>query len=194
LIDEQVEEAKQFWDQGLLNKAIARRMNRSKAYITMLIQRWFESRGLPCPDGRKRRKEIQNKQIEEPDYKRWAERIVQLMEQGRSNLAIAREFKTSDATVAKAISWWFTSRQMAVPTDKDRRNLLLQRAKVMLLKGEQLKDIAAEIGYSPRGLKLALNAYCAESGETLPDGRTRRSIASNDQNADGQPLDNGPLK
>lgn len=193
LVDEQMNEAKRLWDQGLLNKVIARRMNRSTAYITMLIQRWFESQGLPCPDGRKRRKEVANKQVEEPVYKQLSDEVVDLMEQGWSNLALARRFATSDATIAKAICWWFGSRGMAVPNGKDRRDKVLRRAKALLIEGRLMKDIAAEIGYSPRGLKLALESYCAESGESLPDGRTRRGNASSGENASGQPLDDGPM-
>jgi hypothetical protein len=193
LVDEQMNEAKRLWDQGLLNKVIARRMNRSTAYITMLIQRWFESQGLPCPDGRKRRKEVANKQVEEPVYKQLSDEVVDLMEQGWSNLALARRFATSDATIAKAICWWFGSRGMAVPNGKDRRNKVLRRAKALLIEGRLMKDIAAEIGYSPRGLKLALESYCAEAGESLPDGRTRRGNASSGENANGQPPDDGPM-
>lgn len=191
LIDEQMQEAKQLWDQKLLNKVIASRMKCSPAYITMLIQRWFESQGLPCPDGRKRRKEVTNKQVEEPVYKQLADGVVEVMEQGWSNLAISRKFKTSDATVAKAISWWFGSRGMAVPNGKDRRDKMLRRAKTLLIEGRLMKDIAAEIGYSPRGLKLALESYCAESGESLPDGRTRRGNASASQVANGRSHDGG---
>lgn len=193
LVDEQMNEAKRLWDQGLLNKAIARVMNRSTAYITMLIQRWFESQGLPCPDGRKRRKEVVNKQLEEPVYKQLSDEVVELMEQGWSNLALARRFATSDATIAKAICWWFGSRGMAVPNGKDRRDKMLRRAKALLIEGRLMKDIAAEIGYSPRGLKLALESHYAESGESLPDGRTRRGNVSSGENANGQPLDDGPM-
>lgn len=174
LIDEQMEEAKRLWDQGLLCKSIARKMDRSKAYVTMLIQRWFSSRGLPCPDGRKRRAEVADKQVETPAYKEMADEVVVLVDQGWSNLAIARQLRSSDTTIGKAIAWWFQSRRLPVPTADERRRKSLLRAKDMLEAGRLLKDIAAELSYTPRGLKLGLKALYAELGEAMPDGRRLR--------------------
>lgn len=191
LTDQQMEEAKRLWDQKLPNRVIARRMKRSRSYVTMLLRRWFESRGLPFPDGRKRRSETVSEEGKEPLYKQLADDVVQLMEQGWTDLAMAREFKTSDTTVAKSIAWWFSSRGLEVPTKKDRRNKILRRAMVLIAEGRLLKAIALELGYSPRGLKLALQVYCEESGEFLPDGRRRRSSGSADENAKGRKPDGG---
>lgn len=189
LYDEQMEEAKRLWDQGLLNKVIARKMNRSEAYITMLIHRWFTSRGLPCPDGRKRRAEVVDKQVDTPVYKELADDVVPLVEQGYSNLEIARQFHTSDVTVGKAIKWWFTSRGLPVPTAADRRRSMLLRAKTMYESGRLLNDIAAELRYSPRGLKLALQSLYTELREDMPDGRTRRGHAAVGETANGRQRD-----
>ncbi len=174
LIDDHMQEAKRLWDLGLLHTTIARKMGRTEAYITKLIQRWFTEQGLPCPDGRKRRAAIPNKQDTPPAYKELADNVAALVDQGWSNLAIARELRTSDVTVGKAIAWWFSSRGLPAPTADERRRKVLLRAKGLLEAGRLLKEIAAELHYSPRGLKLALTALYAELGAEMPDGRSVR--------------------
>lgn len=191
LIDEQAEEAKKLWDQGLLNKEIAHRLHRLPSYITKLIHHWFSSRGLPVPDGRRRRKDLDRKQIATPAYKQIADDVIRLMETDLSNLAIARELKTNDVTVAKAIAWWFRSRGLPVPTAADRRLKMLQRAKHMYDADMLIKDIAVELGYTARGLKLALEKYLAELGESMRDGRARRGNAKSGTRASGQANSNG---
>jgi DNA-binding CsgD family transcriptional regulator len=185
LIDEQANEAKRLWDQGLLNKQIAQQMGCSPAYVTKLLHHWFDSRGLPRPDGRRRRAHLQDKQTDLPLYKQLADPIVQLLETGLSNLAISRQLKTSDATVAKAIKWWYDSRELPVPFAADRRRKMLVQAKAMYDNGKLIKDIAPKFGYTARGLKLALLEYFAELGETMPDGRSRRGNAGSGESANG---------
>ncbi|MEK6236789.1 MAG: hypothetical protein N2C14_18945, partial [Planctomycetales bacterium] len=63
----------------------------------------------------------------------------------------------------------------------------------MLQEGVLLKDIAKELGYSPRGLKLALDNHLAVRGETLPDGRTRRGNAGSGERANGR-VDDEPIE
>ena len=185
LIDEQSKEAKRLWDHGLLNKEIAREMGCLPCYVTKLIHRWFDSHDLPRPDGRRRRAHLVNKQVEAPAYKEIADQVVQLVEAGLSNLAIAKQLKTSDMTVAKAIIWWFQSRGLPILTAADRRRNMLARAKDMYDNGMLIKDIAAELGYTARGLKLALERYFAELGQQMPDGRSRRGNADADGTANG---------
>jgi DNA invertase Pin-like site-specific DNA recombinase len=186
LIDEQAEQAKRLWDQGLLNKQIAEQMGCLPSYVTKLIYHWFDSRGLSRPDGRRRRAQLVNKQEATPVYRQLADQVVQFVETGLSNLAIARQLKTSDMTVAKAIAWWFTSRGLPTPTSAERRRKMLARAREMYDNDMLIKDIAAELGYSSRGLKLALKDYFAEFGETMPDGRARRGNADVGETANGQ--------
>lgn len=185
LIDEQADEAKRLWDQGLLNKLIAQEMGLLPSYITKLIHHWHDVRNLPRPDNRRRRAELERKQIKTPKYKQIADKVSNLVDKGCSNLAIARNLNVSDATVCKAITWWFKSRGLPVPTAADRRSKMLAKARVMLHHGMLIKDIAAELGYSPRGLKLALVEYLAELGETMPDGRSRRGNATSGELANG---------
>jgi transposase len=55
------EEAKGLWDQGLLMKEIASRLDCNHDTATRAIQHWFRSRGLEEPDGRARRKGLPHK-------------------------------------------------------------------------------------------------------------------------------------
>jgi hypothetical protein len=51
--------------------------------------------------------------------------------------------------------------------------------------GALIKNIAAELGYTARGLKLALKKYLAELGECMSDGRARRGNTSAGARASG---------
>ena len=184
-IDAQADEAIKLWDEGLLNKQIAVQMGCNRSYVTKLIHHWFDSRNLPRPDGRQRRAQLDNKQVTMPAYKELSDEVVQLVEAGKSNLAIAKQLKTSDVTVAKAIGWWYQSRDMKVPTAADRRLKKLQQAKELYDGGMLIKDIAAELDYTPRGLKLALDKYLKELGDGMSDGRARRGNANAGESASG---------
>ena len=56
LLDTQSEEAKQLYDQGMMNVEIARQLGMSKSRVTKVLKHWFESRGMSKPDGRARRR------------------------------------------------------------------------------------------------------------------------------------------
>ena len=185
LIDQQAEQAQQLWHQDLLNQEIAERMGCLASYVTKLLHHWFDSRGLPRPDGRRRRARLAKKQMAMPVYKQLADKVVQLVDMGLSNLAIAKQLRTSDATVAKVIKWWSSTRQTPVPTTKERRLKMLERAKQLYEDGVLLKEIASEADYTPRGMKLALEKYYVDLGEKMPDGRTRRGNANVGQLVNG---------
>lgn len=177
LVAKQAEEAMRLYSEGKLGKEIAATMGVCPSYVSNLLDRAFAARGIPRPDGRCRRKGLADKQVKTPVYKRISEEAACLMQQGWSDLAIARHLKTSDATVGKAFSYWHELRGLPRPTSSDRRRMRLQEANRLYEDGMPLKDIAARVGYSPRGLKLALKQYYAELGVTMPDGRSRRGKA-----------------
>lgn len=185
LIDEQSEIAKRLWDQGLLHVDIAKQMGCIPPYVTKLIQNWHDSRGLERPNNKSRRKLLEKKQTETPLYKTIANDVVGLMKSGLSNLEISRRLKTNDFNVAKAIKWWHETRNLPVPNAKDRRQQKLARAQAMLDEGKLIKDIAKELGYSPRGLKLALEKDATNHGRIVPDGRQRRGNAKSGEIANG---------
>ncbi len=187
-IDEQAEIAKSFWDAGLLCKEISQQMGVARSRVTKLLQHWFDRRGLPRPNGKKRGKQINGTRSELPVYQQIAGRACQLMDDGHSHRNIAKELKTSDATVAKAIAWWHSTQKLPVPNASDQRVRILTRAMELLDSGILLKDIANEVGYSERGLKLALVKFASQKGKSLPDGRTRRGNAKSGSSANGTKL------
>ena len=186
--DELAEKVKELWDQDLLMREIAKQLKMSRSRVSGLFNHWFDSRGLPRPNNYKRRSGLAKKQTNEPAYQVIASGAVEAMNEGKSNLEIARMFKTSDATVSKSIAWWHRQRGMEPPTAKDRRAMKLQRALQLMDEGRLLKDIACELGYSARGLSLAISKYASERGIDLPDGRTRRGNAKSGDSANGQGL------
>ncbi len=185
-LDREAEQVMALAQEGMCYKTIAKTMNRHRNHVTKLIKHWHESRGLTVPDGRARRKTLENKQTTTPQYQRLADEAVRLKEQNKSNLKIAEILNTSDTMIAQAIAWWYTSRNLPVPTARDWRHKVLALAKERIDRGELIKDIAPELDYSPRGLRLALDDYYAETGEVLPDGRSRRGNAKSGQLANGK--------
>lgn len=192
-IDEESETAKRLWDDGLLNKAIAQQMDCSPAYVTKLIQHWHDKRGLMRPNNKRRRKQLESKQIKVPSYMEIANQVHELMIAGHSNLEIGRVLGVSDATVARAIKWWHEKRGLPVPTASDRRQLKLLRAKKMLAEGMLVTDVAAKLDYTPRGLKMALAKFAADNGEAAPDFRSRRGNAKAGSSANGKKTDSNEL-
>lgn len=185
LIDEQAETAKRLWDEDMLQVEIAEQMGCLPPYVTKLIRHWFDQRGLPRPNGKKRRKRIETKQRKTPVYKAIANQVIDLMEAGHSNLSIAKQLTTTGATVAKSIAWWHEMRGLPTPSAADRRAQKLARAKSMFDEGILLTDIAEALSYSSRGLTLALKKYFEELGETMPNCQTRRGNASAGEPANG---------
>lgn len=111
--------------------------------------------------------------------------VVEHMKSGHSNLEISRRLNTNDCNIGKAIKWWHQTRDLPVPTSVDRRQQKLNRAKSMLDGGVLIKDIAKELDYSPRGLKLALEKDARDNGTVIADGRTRRGNANAGTTANG---------
>ena len=72
-----------------------------------------------------------------------------------------------------------------MPTAADRRNQKLGRAMSMLDDGALLIDVANELDYSPRGLKLALDKYAEDNGDATMDFRSRRGNAKSGTSANG---------
>ena len=186
LIDEQSETAKRFWDEDLLHVEIAEQMGCIPPYVTKLIQHWHDKRELPRPNNKKRRKSLENKQRRMPKYKKIANQAIKLMEAGHSNLEIARQTKTSDTNVAKAIEWWHEKRTLPTPTAADRRNQKLKRAMSMLDGGALLTDVANELDYTPRGLRLALDKWARDNDRETVDFRSRRGNAKSGASANGK--------
>jgi site-specific DNA recombinase len=186
VVEDQSETAKRLWDDGLLLVDIAKQMGYTPPYITKLIQCWHDKGGLSRPNNYQRRKQLENKQSKMPIYKIIANEVVAFMKIGLSNSEIRRRLKTSDPTVAKAITWWHEMQGLPVPTTADRRLKKLECAMAMLDGGALLTDVAAEVGYCAPGLKSALNKYAIDNGGKSLDFRTRRGNAKSGGRANGK--------
>jgi DNA invertase Pin-like site-specific DNA recombinase len=121
LLDTQSEEAKQLYDQGLMNVEIARQLGMSKSRVTKVLHHWFDSRGMTMPDGRSRRAGLDQKSVEPPLYQRTADAAKDLWHRGRLLWEIADELDCDRNTVTKALTFWHESRGLPVPNNRRRR-------------------------------------------------------------------------
>ena len=171
----QSEEVKKLYDQDHMNVEIGRILGWSKSQVTKLLKFWFESRGLTMPDGRARRSTLPQKQSLGPQYQRIATEAKRMWDENFAVVEIARRLDCCDGTVWKAIADWHRVRGLPAPTAKDRRLRLMQRGRQLYeQEGWQIKDFAAELGYSPRGMKSLIKKSYKAEGREMPDGRSRR--------------------
>lgn len=183
LTDVKSEEVKALLDQGFLKKEIAQRMEISPARISQLWRHWFTKRGLPVQDGRTRRKELAVKQTETPKFRELGADAWKLAEEGLPDTEIAERFGVSDTTVRNGIEDYCRTHGLPVPMLSRRRAARLEKALALIDEGMLVNDAAKELGYSARGLKLALDRHLAAEGRRLPDGRSRRGNARSGQKA-----------
>ena len=174
--DQKCEEFKELYDKGFLAKDIADQLHLHRSQVSMLKKHWEEKHGQLLPDGRKRRATLVRKQQKTPDYKAIADDVKALWDDpaNLSVLEIARRLGTSDTMAWKALAWWHRSRGLPVPTAKERRERIMIRAKAMFDGDIEIKDIAAVLGYTARGMKLLLKEIFTRNGEAMPDCRARR--------------------
>jgi len=174
--DQKCEEFKELYDKDRLNKDIAGQLHLHRSQVSMLKKHWEEKHGQILPDGRVRRATLDRKQQKTPDYKSIADDVSTLWNDPAylAVLEIARRLKTNDTMVWKALAHWHRSRGLPVPTAKDRRERIMIRAKAMFDADMEIKDIAAVLGYTARGMKLLLKEIFSRNGEAMPDGRARR--------------------
>jgi hypothetical protein len=174
--DQKCEEVKELYDKEILEKDIADQLHLHRSQVSMLLDHWSIKHGQPLPDGRKRRPTLARKQQKTPDYKAIADDVKALWDDPAylSVLEIARRLSTTDTMVWKALAWWYRSRGLTVPTAKERRERIMIRAKAMFDADMEIKDIAAVLGYTTRGMKLLLKEIFSRNGEVMPDCRARR--------------------
>jgi site-specific DNA recombinase len=162
---------KELADKGLVNWEIAERLDLHRSRVTLLFNFWFERRGLPIPDRQDRPK---RKQRQTPLYQRIADAAKQMWEAGDSESEIGRRFKTTQATVRDAITWWYKSRNLAVPRFKDRRQTQVELAASMRDAGCRLIEISRKLKKTITTVRKMLDEWYASKGEIRPDGRTQR--------------------
>jgi DNA invertase Pin-like site-specific DNA recombinase len=162
---------KELSDQGLANWEIAEKLELLPCRVTLLFNFWFERRGLPAPERGNRPK---RKRRETPLYKRIADEAKQGWEAGESESEIGRRFKTTQATVRDAITWWHQSRNLPVPRFKDRRQAQVELAGSMRDAGCKLIEISTKLKKTITTVRKMLDEWYASKGEIRPDGRSRR--------------------
>ena len=175
-MDQKCEEVKALYDKDYLEKDIVDELQLHRSQVTLMLHHWEQKHGEKLPDGRKRRATLARKQQKTPDYKAIAEEVKILWDDptNLSVLEIARRLRTNDTMVWKALAWWHRSRGLPVPTAKDRQERIKLRAKAMFDAHIEIKDIAAALGYTPRGMTLMLKEVFARNGEVMLDRRARR--------------------
>ena len=172
-LDELADKAKEFYDQNLTNKEIARQMKCSKSQITKLLNHWSELHGQPLPDGRSRRWELPRGAEEVPPHQQVADEAVALMQKGFSDLKIGRKLACSGFVAGKAIAWWHSTRGLPVPTMKERRLARARLAKSLLDEGRSIEDALIELDCSTTTLYRLLDIACRNLAEPQPDGQSR---------------------
>jgi transposase len=122
--EEESERVKTLLDQGWLMIRIAEEMGKKKSYVRKLVKHWFESRGLPVPDGRSRRSTLEQKHCVQPPFERLADRVLKLLVEGWLIEEIAAEVGVCRDTITKVINYLRTVRGLDIPDGRTRRKSL----------------------------------------------------------------------
>ncbi len=97
------DQVKDLYDQGMLYKDIARQLKVRRLLVARALTYWFESRGLPVPDGRLRRFELEQQAPNAHKFQQIADEALRLYDQGLLLEDIAREIDCHYSTVTKAV-------------------------------------------------------------------------------------------
>lgn len=173
-MDEQAEQAKRLYDDGLMHKEIARQLGCNRNRVTQVLKHWCQKHEQELPDGRTRRSTLQQKQSNVPIYQAIADQVKQMWDEDQAVVEISRKLQCSDTTAWKALAHWHCVRGLSAPTAKDRRKRLMARARQLYDDDWEIKVIAAELGYTQRGMKLLLKRSFELEGREMTDGRSRR--------------------
>ena len=118
------ERAKELFDKNWLMIRIAQEMGRKKSYVRKLIKHWFESRGLPVPDGRARRSGLTQKHQVPPTFEALADPVEALLKEDLLIQEIADRLGCCPETVTKVIDYLRTVRGLSIPDGRTRRKTL----------------------------------------------------------------------
>jgi hypothetical protein len=118
------ERAKELFDQNWLMVRIAREMGKKKSYVRKLIKYWFESRGLPVPDGRSRRSTLEQKHCVPPTFEALADPVLALLREDLLIEEIAARLGVCRDTITKVIKYLRTVHGLDIPDGRTRRKTL----------------------------------------------------------------------
>lgn len=165
---------KELYNQGWMQKDIAREVDLHRSQITKLLKEWEQLNHEKLPDGRRRRHYLSQGKMASPRYQKIAEEAKQLWDEDIPTKEIARQLNCSPPTVERSVQYWHEIRGLPIPREKERKDRLFQQAKRLFDNGWQIKQIANRFHYTPRGMKLMLESGFANLGLEFPDGRSRR--------------------
>ncbi len=97
------EKVKTMFDLGMLYKDIAKQLNVYRPLVPKALKYWFTSRGLPVPDGRLRRFELEHATPNAYVFQQIAEEALQLYHQGLLVKQIAEQLDCHYITATKAV-------------------------------------------------------------------------------------------
>jgi hypothetical protein len=115
---------KHYYDEGMLIKAIASKLNINRNLARKALECWFERRGERPPDGRSLRASLDQKHLQRPRYQEIADEAKRLYDEGLLVGEIARRLQCDKNTLTKALAYWHTSRGLPVPGGRTRRKSL----------------------------------------------------------------------
>lgn len=175
-LDLEATRAKELHDRGLMSCQIAAELGCGRSCVTKLIKHWFMSRGLPVPDGRKRRATLAKKQTDPTLYEQLAEEAKIHWDEGLADVQIAARLGCSPPTVVAAVAHWHTSRGMPVPSHVERQKALVDQMQSHYKQGLMIREIAQSVGMCSRSVTLLLRERFENLGRPMPDGRERRAM------------------
>ncbi len=115
------DKVKSLVDQNLLMTEVADRLKLHRSRITKAYKHWFETRGLPIPDGRARRSTLAKKHTIAPAYQQIADGVMQLIDKKLQLGQIAKQLGVDRNTVTASIKWWHKQHNLPVPPGRGRR-------------------------------------------------------------------------
>lgn len=124
------DEVKSLYDQELLIKEIARtltvKLGRpiSRNVTTLALAHWYESRGLPVPDGRSRRATLEKKHLIAPRYQQIAREVGRLAGAGMLLQQIAKRLGCDRNTITQSLTYWRKKQGEPNIDGRSRRKLL----------------------------------------------------------------------
>ncbi len=124
LIVEQSEEAKRLRDRGTSCAEIGRQLGIGTSRVTAVLHHWYESRGLPVPDGRSSR--VSN---QEPAYRQIAPQVKALYQADRLIAEIAAEVGFNRATIEKTLRYLQDDGQLELEDGRTRRKRLTRKSR-----------------------------------------------------------------
>jgi hypothetical protein len=107
------------------------------------------------------------------DLAKFGDEARQLWEGGWSKLKLAEKYGCSAPTIDKALAWAYEQEGLSMPTQKERKELQIARARAMLDEDHTLEAIAETLRVSDVTARKYLRAsFAAEEEATMPDLRS----------------------